>query len=108
MKFDMIQMVWHNLFQGSVQADTVLESGDAMALTSMLFSENSLRSNRTNRKDPDPQGVDLFPEAGQRGVATSFASDDEDKSDFLKPKDGDVAIASPAEGAKAYVGAVAP
>ncbi len=100
--------VWQNLFQGNFQADAVLEAGDVPTLTNMLFTTDSLHGNRTNRKDPDPQGIDLFSGDGQRGVATSFVTDDEDKPEYLKPKEGDLKVASPAPGAKDYVGAVAP
>ena len=101
--------IWHTLFSGNTQADAVLESGDPTALAEKLFVPVEGRHhNRTDRKDPDTNGMDLFTGDGQRGAATSFVSLDLTNLGYLKPSTTDVNVAAPASGAKGYVGAIAP
>ena len=99
----------HNLFQNNAIADAVLEAGDGAAFSSMMLSPTEgLHHNWTDRKEPDPQGLDLFTVDGRRSYSTSFASDKFDNAAFMKPVNADVNTTSPAPGAKGYVGAVAP
>ena len=101
--------VWHTLFSGNTQADAVLETGDAAALTSMLLSPTEGRHhNRSDRKDADVKGLDVFTGDGQRGVVTTFVSTDPATPEFLKPSTPDLNVATPMAGAKGYIGAVAP
>lgn len=101
--------VLHNLFQNNILGDTALESGDAAALSSMLLSPTEgLHHNWTDRKVPDAPGIDLFAGDGRREVSVAFASDKIDNPAFMKPGKADLNIATPAPGAKGYVGAVAP
>jgi hypothetical protein len=101
--------VLHNLFQKNIQADAVLESGDVAALSSMLFSPTEgLHHNWTNRKESETQGIDLFSVDGRRSAIVNFVSDKLDHAAFMKPSNSELNIASPAPGAKGYVGAVAP
>lgn len=101
--------VLHNLFQISIIGDAVLEAGDSAAFTSMMLSPTEgVHHNWTDRKDPDPQGIDLFSVDGRRSYSTKFASDKIEEATFMKPANADVSVVSPAPGARGYVGAVAP
>ncbi len=100
--------VLHTLFSGNTQSDAVLENGDVTGLVEkLLAAADGRRYNRTDRKDPDIQGIDLFSGDGQRGATTNFASNAADAPNYLKPI-MDINVAAPAGGAKGYVGAVAP
>ncbi len=100
--------VLHTLFSGNTQSDAVLENGDVTGLAEKLLdAADGRRYNRTDRKDPDIQGIDLFTGDGQRGATTNFASNAADAPNYLKPI-VDIKVAAPAGGAKGYVGAVAP
>jgi len=101
--------VWHTLFSGNTQADAVLETGDAAALTSMLLSPTEGRHhNRSDRKDADTNGLDVFTGDGQRGVVTTFVSADPSNPGYLKPSTAELNVATPAAGARGYIGAIAP
>ena len=101
--------VLHTLFSGNTQADAVVEMGDAAAMASRVLSPTEGRhQNRSDRKDPDANGIDVFTGDGQRGVVTTFRSTDPINSEYLKPATADLNVASPTGGAKGYVGAVAP
>ncbi|MFO1005894.1 MAG: protein kinase [Planctomycetaceae bacterium] len=101
--------VLHNLFQNNLIGDAVLEAGDGGAFASMMLSPaEGLHHNWTDRKDPDSQGIDLFTVDGRRSYTIGFVSDVFDNGAFMKPSSVDVNIATPAPGAKGYVGAVAP
>ena len=100
--------VLHTLFSGNTQSDAVLETGDVAGLTDKLLAgQDGRRHNRTDRKEADIQGVDLFTGDGQRGATTNFASNAADSPNYLKPII-EVKVGNPAGGAKSYVGAVAP
>ena len=100
--------VLHTLFSGNTQADAVLENGDVTGLAEKLLApQDGRRYNRTDRKDPDIKGVDLFTGDGQRGAVTNFVSNAPDAPNYMKPI-LEVKVESPAGGAQGYVGAVAP
>ena len=101
--------VWNNLFSGNTQADATLAAGDATGLAEKLLAPTDGRhQNRSDRKDPDESGFDIFTGDGQRGATVSFASSDPAQSGYLKPATTDLNVAAPASGARGYVGAVAP
>jgi hypothetical protein len=78
-------------------------------MSNLLMSPSGgVQHNWTDRKDPDAQGIDLFAVDGRRSLSASFVSDKHDNSAFMKPSNSELNIASPAPGAKGYVGAVAP
>ena len=101
--------VCHTLFSENQLADAVVEAGDPTGLADkLLLPVDGRHHNRSDRKDPDANGLDLFTGDGQRGVATSFVSADPANPGYLKPSTTDVKVAAPAAGAKEYIGAIAP
>ncbi len=100
--------VLHTLFSGNTQSDAVLENGDVAGLAEKLLApQDGRHHNRTDRKDPDVKGVDLFTGDGQRGATTNFVSNAADAPNYMKPI-LEVKVGNPTGGAKGYVGAVAP
>ena len=100
--------VLHTLFSGNTQSDAVLENGEVAGLADkLLAAQDGRRHNRTDRKEADIKGVDLFTGDGQRGATTNFASNAADSPNYLKPII-ELKVGNPAGGAKGYVGAVAP
>ncbi len=101
--------VLHTLFSGNTHADAVVEMGDAAGLADKLLPiPDGRHHNRTDRKDPDVNGFDVFTGDGQRGAVTTFVSIDPAQPGYMKPSTNEASVASPASGAKGYVGAVAP
>ena len=101
--------VMHTLFSGNAMSDAVVESGAVAGLAETLLTPgDGRRFNRTDRKEADSQGLDLFTGDGLRGAVTPFASNAADAPNYLKPSTADVKVATPATGAQGYIGAVAP
>ncbi len=101
--------VMHTLFSGNAMSDAVVESGAVAGLAETLLAPgDGRRFNRTDRKEADSQGLDLFTGDGLRGAVTTFASNAADAPNYLKPSTADVNVAAPATGAQGYIGAVAP
>ncbi len=101
--------VMHTLFSGNAMSDAVVESGSVAGLAETLLAPgDGRRFNRTDRKEADSQGLDLFTGDGLRGAVTTFASNAADAPNYLKPSTADVKVAVPATGAQGYIGAVAP
>ncbi len=101
--------VLHTLFSGNAMSDAVVESGAVAGLVETLLAPgDGRRFNRTDRKEADSQGLDLFTGDGQRGAVTTFASNAADAPNYLKPSTADLKVAVPATGAQGYIGAVAP
>ncbi len=101
--------VMHTLFSGNAMSDAVVESGAVAGLAeTLLAAGDGRRFNRTDRKEADSQGLDLFTGDGLRGAVTTFASNAADAPNYLKPSTSDLKVATPAAGAQGYIGAVAP
>ncbi len=101
--------VLHTLFSGNIVSDATLETGDATGLASLILAPvDGRRYNRTDRKEAEPQALDLFSGDGQRNAATTFMSNTPTDPLFLKPNSPELIIAAPAAGAQGYVGAVSP
>jgi serine/threonine protein kinase len=105
-------MIQRNLFSENAAADAVAaKAADVEAVTNLLSSQGGVAEfNVTNRKDPATNAVDLFSNAGKRGVELAFASTDAAQPGFLAPTaDGPAAKISDASGgAETYAGAVSP
>ncbi len=101
--------VMHTLFSGNAMSDAVVESGAVAGLAeTLLAAGDGRRFNRTDRKEADSQGLDLFTGDGLRGAVTTFASNAADAPNYFKPSTADLKVAAPATGAQGYIGAVAP
>jgi serine/threonine-protein kinase len=104
--------IQRNLFSENGAADAIAASpADIEAVTRLLTSQGGVTEfNVTTRKEPAANAVDIFSNAGKRGVELAFASTDPAQPGFLTPTaDGPAAKISDASGdAETYAGAIAP
>lgn len=105
-------VVQRNLFSENAAADAIAANpADIDAVTRLLTSQGGVTEfNVTTREAPAANAIDLFTNAGKRGVQLAFASTDAAQPEFLAPTaDGPAAKVSDASGgAETYAGAVAP
>jgi len=105
-------VIQRNLFSENTVADAVAaNAADIEAVTRLLTSQGGVTEfNVTSRDEPAANAVDLFSNAGKRGVELAFASTEMGQPGFLAPTaDGPAAKVSDSSGdADTYAGAVAP
>lgn len=105
-------VIQRNLFSENTAADAVsANAADVEAVTRHLTPPGGVTEfNVTSRKEPAANAVDLFSNAGKRGVELAFATTDAGRPGFLAPTaDGPAAkISDSSSGGETYAGAVAP